>query len=130
MAETDVVRLELTADLAEVGVARRFVRTNLTDVPASVSTDAQLVASELVTNAVEHGAGGPVVVALRRNDDAVALTVESEGPASDVGDVAEWRIAPIDQPSGRGLGIIRAIAHRVDVEQTDGRLVITVNLPI
>jgi anti-sigma regulatory factor (Ser/Thr protein kinase) len=128
MTDGRVMRCELEADLAEVGTARRFVRANLSDVSDELNADAQLVASELVTNAVEHGTGGPVVVALSRDRAAVALTVESVGPAPEVGAVDEWEVAPVEQITGRGLGIVRSIADRVDVYRRDGRLVITASL--
>lgn len=130
MANGRVMRCELAADLAEVGAARRFVRKNLADAPPELNSDAQLVASELVTNAVEHGTGGPVLFELECDDAAVALTVESQGPAPDVGEVSSWRVAPVEQVTGRGLGIVRAIADRVDVRRCNGRLVITARLAV
>ena len=108
MTNGRVMKCELEADLAEVGTARRFIRANLVDVPPGLNADAQLVASELVTNAVEHGVGGPVVVALCRGDASIALTVESVGPAPDVGEVDEWQVAPVEEITGRGLGIVRS----------------------
>lgn len=128
MANGRVMRCELAADLAEVGVARRFVRTNLAGVPEPINADAQLIASELVTNAVEHGTGGPIVFELLCDDDAVAVTVESVGPAPDVREVSSWRVAPVEQITGRGLGIVRSIADRVEVIRRNGHLVITASL--
>ena len=125
MTSGRVMRCELEADLAEVGTARRFIRANLVDVSPGLNADAQLVASELVTNAVEHGAGGPVIVAIRCDDASIALTVESVGPAPDVGDVENWEVAPVEEITGRGLGIVRSIADRVEVRRRNGRLVIT-----
>lgn len=130
MTNGRVMKCELEADLAEVGTARRFIRANLADVPDELNADAQLVASELVTNAVEHGTGGPVVVALRRESESLALTVESVGPAPEVGAVDEWEVAPVEEITGRGLGIVRSIADRVDVSRRDGRLVITACLAV
>lgn len=123
-----VSRVELEADLAEVAVARRFVRASLQDIGADVNADAQLIASELVTNAVEHGGGSSVVVELRRRDAEVDVTVESVGPSPSVGEVEDWRVAAPDEVSGRGLGIISNLADRVAVRRVKGRLVITATL--
>ena len=123
-----VMKCELRADLAEVGEARRFVRKNLAHVPDALSADVQLIASELVTNAVEHGRGDRVAFALHCGDDAVDLTVESIGPSPNVGEVDEWEVAPVEHVTGRGLGIVRSIADRVEVTRFDGRLVITARL--
>jgi anti-sigma regulatory factor (Ser/Thr protein kinase) len=128
MADMGAMRLELTASLAEVAVARRLVRDHLTDVPDSVSADAQLIASELVTNAIEHGDGGPVIVELEHRTSEVALRVESVGVAPAVGGAAAWDVAPAEQLTGRGLGIVRAVAERVEVHRTNGRLVIVARL--
>jgi len=122
------VRVELDPVLAEVSTARRFVRSNLTGVPDAVASDAQLVASELVTNAIEHGAGGPVTMSVHFGDDAVAVTVESVGPAPGVGAVDDWRSADADEITGRGLGIVRAVADEVSVTRSPGRLVITASI--
>jgi anti-sigma regulatory factor (Ser/Thr protein kinase) len=122
------MRCELEADLAEVGAARRFVRKNLADVPDALNADVQLIASELITNAVEHGTGDRVIFALRLDDDAVSLTVESVGPAPNVRDVNTWRVAPAAHITGRGLGIVRSIADRVEVSRYNGCLVITASL--
>jgi anti-sigma regulatory factor (Ser/Thr protein kinase) len=122
------MRCELDADLAEVGVARSLVRRNLADVPAALNADAQLIVSELVTNAVEHGNGDHVVLALRCDDDAVALTVESIGPSPNVREAMHWKVAPAGQSTGRGLGIVRSLADRIEVSRPNGRLVITASL--
>lgn len=122
--------VELQADLAEVSTARRFVRANLPDVPDAVSADAQLITSEMVTNAIEHGVGGPVIVVVSRREHFVALTVESVGPAPGVGAVDEWKLAAADEITGRGLAIVRAIADDVEVIRSPGRLVITATLAV
>lgn len=129
-AKSGVTRVELDANLAEVAVARRFVRASLTGVSAAVNADAQLIASELVTNAVEHGSGGPVVVALHHRGVELDVIVESIGPSPGVGEVGEWRVASPDEISGRGLGIIRNVADHIDVRRSDNRLVITATLSI
>ena len=130
MGGTDVLRVELAPELVEVATARRLVLTHLPDVSSEVSSDAQLIVSELVTNAVEHGLGGPVIVALDLRDNDVTITVESVGPAPGVGSVDEWEIADPSDITGRGLGIVRAVADFVDVMRSPGRLVITAHLSI
>lgn len=129
-AETSTRRVELDADLAQVATARRFVRAALDDVSPTVNADAQLIASELVTNAVEHGRGTSVVIELQRRAAEIDVTVESEGPSPGVGAVEEWRVASVDEITGRGLGIIRNVAKRVAVRRVHGRLVITATLVI
>ncbi len=130
MAGADVMSVELDPVLAEVSTARCFVRTNLVGMPEDVVVDAQLIASELVTNAIEHGVGGPVTVVVQRGVDAVAVAIESVGPAPDVGAVDDWRVADAEEISGRGLGIVRALADEVAVTRSPGRLVITASLTI
>ncbi len=122
------MRVRLSADVSEVAVARHFVRSSLDGVSPTLSADAQLIVSELVTNAVEHGQGGSVVVELHLNGTHVAVVVESTGPSPNVGDVSEWHVAPVDQISGRGLGIIRSVADHVEIIRQDGRLVISASL--
>jgi anti-sigma regulatory factor (Ser/Thr protein kinase) len=128
MSDADRGRLEIAADVAEVATARRFVRTVLTGLPDRLVADAQLITSELVTNAIEHGVGGPVVVAVDRCATCVGLTVESVGPAPDVGDVDEWEMADVQQRTGRGLGIVRLVADTVAVKRSSDGLVITARL--
>ena len=130
MTESDVMSVELDPVLAEVPTARRFVRVSLAGLPDDVAADAQLITSELVTNAIEHGVGGPVTIAVHRRSDAVAVTVESVGPAPDVGAVDEWLMPDADEITGRGLGIVRAVAQDVSVDRSPGRLVITASLTI
>jgi len=130
MTESDLMSVELAPVLAEVSTARRFVRASLTGVSDAVASDAQLIASELVTNAIEHGVGGPVTMAVHLGDDVVSLTVESIGPAPNVGAVEEWRLAGVDEITGRGLGIVRAVADDVSVSRSPGRLVITASLKL
>lgn len=69
---------------------------HLTEVPDSVNVDTQQIASELVTNAVEHGAGGSVVVELEHRASEVQVRVESIGVGHEVGVVAAWRVAPAE----------------------------------
>lgn len=112
-------RLELAAETAQVASARRFVRQTFTACHPDVVADLTLIVSELVTNAVEHGTGGEVVVEAALSADDVVLRVESPGPAPDVPDVSCWAVGACTGTNGRGLGIVVALATHVEIERSD-----------
>lgn len=87
----------------------------------------ELIVSELVANAVEHGDGGDVSVHVGVADAAwLNLTIRS-GISRRMPplDPASWRVAAASQPSGRGLGIVRELAHEIDVVRDGDCLEIT-----
>lgn len=91
----------------------------------SQQMDLTLVANELVTNAIEHGAGGRVRLEVCAEPGGVDVTASSA-----IGDelprpVQEWSRPEAMAPSGRGLAIIRELCESVYVREDDGRLVIT-----
>ena len=65
---------------------------------------AELVVSELVTNAVRYGAGG-VSLQLSRHDDGVVVEVGDAG-----GGTPRRRRAAADDEGGRGLLLVGALA--------------------
>ncbi|MEU9884350.1 ATP-binding protein [Sphaerisporangium sp. NPDC051011] len=95
----------LPSDPAMVGEARAMVRKTLTDwgLPHLVD-DAELVISELVTNALIHGVG-PVVMALHDAGPALigAVTDHCTTPPA-------ARNPDFEDTGGRGMGIVRALA--------------------
>jgi anti-sigma regulatory factor (Ser/Thr protein kinase) len=112
VAHSAIMRTELPADLASARQARSAVRQALAVWGMDdLSGDAELLASELVANAVEHGDGQPVSLALRRYadpDGRPAITCEITGAAP--------RFAPRlvpgpDAERGRGLAIVEALAR-------------------
>ena len=102
---------------AIVPSARRFVRGVLADLPRA--GDMELIASELVSNAIRHTPsghpGGEFTVTVRTGPDGARIEVSDTGSG-------EWYPDPDggspDDEYGRGLAIIAAVAdkfgHTVD----------------
>jgi len=122
----------LDRDMANVSVARHFVRAQLTAVVAAPALDDLVLAtSELVTNAFEHGADAATTVAVRVGADDASITVTSrtDSTLSDTSGVApteQWASVQPEQLNGRGLGIVRKLADRVDVRHDGDSLQITI----
>jgi anti-sigma regulatory factor (Ser/Thr protein kinase) len=107
---------EFPTDVASIASVRSYVRSCLSDLP-DVQDDAVLAASELATNAVEHGSGVSFLVEIETTSDAVDLSVESQlkGPWS-----ASIPAAPLEGEvprGGRGLRIVAALADSIDFAQ-------------
>jgi anti-sigma regulatory factor (Ser/Thr protein kinase) len=113
-------QFDCTSDFSDVAAARRFVRSSLADVSADVVADLQLIVSELMTNAIEHGSCSDVTVELGVDDREIVLSVTSRGEG-EIPPVAEWVAAPADALAGRGLAIVRELASHVWVTR-DGDL--------
>jgi anti-sigma regulatory factor (Ser/Thr protein kinase) len=101
-----------------VGEARALVRQTLADwgMPA-LADRAELVVSELVTNAVRYGAA-PIILALSViGPAALAGSVADGGPG-------QLRLPPaepdLDAVGGRGLGIVRDLVNRWGVWPDSG----------
>ena len=111
-AADTTVRAELPADLTSARQARSAVRQALAAWGLDhLSGDAELLASELVANAAEHGDGTPIGLAVRRHADpggqpGITCEVTDTSPAlpqpADPGPDAE---------RGRGLAIVAALAR-------------------
>jgi PAS domain S-box-containing protein len=100
-----VVRLELPVSTESPRRARRFVHQTLTAAGwGEVTETAELLVSELVTNAVRYGAS-PIVLQIEVEADAVEVGVSDADPSLPVA----GRPRPIDV-TGRGLGIVDAFA--------------------
>jgi anti-sigma regulatory factor (Ser/Thr protein kinase) len=107
----------LPADVAAPGAARMLIAHCMTGlVGRRVVTDAQLLASELVTNSLRHGGlrdDDPVVVRVSLSAEALRLEVENAGT---VGVVAAK--PPDSQSSGGfGLALVEALAARWGVRR-------------
>jgi serine/threonine-protein kinase RsbW len=88
-------------------VSRRWLEKQLGDaVPQEAVNDLKTVVSELVNNAVVHGAG-EIIVRLERLADAVRIEVVDEG----TGSVPAIREAA-DDGGGRGLRLVEEVSRR------------------
>ena len=111
-ADGATIRTELPADLASARQARSAVRQALADWGMDhLSSDAELLASELVANAAEHGDGTPISLALRRHaepGEQPGLTCE----VTDGSPATPRRTEPGPEAErGRGLAIVNALAR-------------------
>ena len=117
--------LELVPVLRAPRAARAFVAETLTawNVQADKVEAAQLVVSELVTNAVLHAAGNPTITLdLRRTDGAVRVLVSDGG----LGEPDRTlHPDPRTDETGRGVWLVDAFADRWGTEThgQDGKTV-------
>jgi hypothetical protein len=116
--------LELTRNYAPglrgPGLARRFVTETLKawGRPELVA-DAVVISSELVTNAVLHAGTDFALTISRRSDGAIRVAVRDENPA-----VPRPRQATVSAGSGRGLGLVAAIASSWGADVVGGGKVV------
>lgn len=106
--------------------ARRFLRERLTAVPVPEPPleDGLLLASELVTNAVLHAR---TEIDLRYVVERTSVRIEVEdGNTRHPIAVA----TPADATSGRGLGLVHALAKKWGVDGTDDGKIVWFELPI
>ncbi|WP_269084785.1 ATP-binding SpoIIE family protein phosphatase [Streptacidiphilus anmyonensis] len=99
---------DLPADPTAPGAARSFLRRALAgwSCPPDVVDVAELLCSELVTNAVRH-ACGPIRVRLRLADGELGLEVTDGSPF-----LPRARHAKEAEESGRGLRLVDSLADR------------------
>jgi anti-sigma regulatory factor (Ser/Thr protein kinase) len=103
----------LPCEPSSVPRARAFIRERLEDWRCSgVIDDAELVMSEILTNAIRHTGCEQTTVRIDVAGDAVAVVV------SDPGDRVPRRVdnGP-DSPTGRGLAVVEAVAEHWGSEQ-------------
>src|ERR671926_1016500 len=91
--------------------AARHALDELTEVDAATKSDLELLTSELVTNAVRHGASDPhesILLSAQRTDGGVRVEVCDEG-----GGFPE-RAQPGDllEPGGNGLFLVDQLSSR------------------
>jgi anti-sigma regulatory factor (Ser/Thr protein kinase) len=87
---------------------------------SSLVDDAQLVASELVTNALEHGADGVVTLDVVAGDRGVTIAVTCANDGWRPARPEAWALPSASQRGGRGLAFTSMLSSDITVERLDG----------
>ncbi|MFE9022591.1 SpoIIE family protein phosphatase [Streptomyces sp. NPDC007808] len=115
IAPRDVAEWRLSLDPVEVGRARAVVREQLRAWGLPTPADsAELMVSELVTNALRHSHSRPVVLRLVRGD---TLLCEVDDDAHDLPTLLS--AGPHDE-AGRGLRVVSTLAREWGTTRTGG----------
>ncbi|WP_330289719.1 ATP-binding protein [Streptomyces sp. NBC_00576] len=111
----------------EISRARRWTRDILHGSP--LADDAELIVSELSTNAVLHTASGLEAgsfhLALAVSAQVIALSVTDDGGT---GTAPKVEHRGQEAEHGRGLGMVSTLAHRVVVHGSQGGYTVTAEL--
>ncbi len=113
IAMSDTVHVSLERDLSAPEHARGAVGELCADLHPDVSTVAQLLVSELVTNALQHG-HGRIDVHIDRSPGRLFVSVDDD---SDDEPVVQF--SDLDDEGGRGLLIVETLATSWGVHRSD-----------
>ncbi|MFE0510394.1 ATP-binding protein [Streptomyces sp. NPDC058964] len=121
-------RFELAAHPGSPAQARRLTRARLTgwSVCADTCDTAELVMSELVTNAIVHTASSRVVCELHDHDDTVRIAVRDEGCAPGEPHPSPQRP---EEEHGRGLLLVDALCRAWGAQESGPGLLVWAELP-
>lgn len=124
---TDRVQQTFAAVPTSARAARQFVSSTLRAHGAadSVINDYALVVSELATNIIEHGDGSDLVIFLDVADPdwwGMEVVGGATTASPDVLEPASWTVADADEPSGRGLGIVRYLMDEIVTDTADSQV--------
>ena len=113
------LRLRLRSSTDAPRQARRAIGELLTRFRRDdLTPDAVLLASELVTNAVEH-AGGPIVITATYLDNTLRVEVHDTRP-----ELPSLRPLTATDETGRGLHLVRLIANQwATTPEPDGKTI-------
>ncbi|BCL31401.1 ATPase [Streptomyces aurantiacus] len=121
-------RFELAAHPGSAAQARHLTRARLTGWAVCEDTcdTAELVVSELVTNAIVHTASRHVVCELHDGDDLVRIAVRDEGCAPGEPHPSPQRP---EEEHGRGLLLVAAMCTAWGAQETGPGLLVWADLP-
>ena len=117
-ADSIICTVRVASDAASVARVRHQIVTDLNarDLPEELIDEAEIVASELLTNAVRHArplSDGTIRVRWKIRGDVVEVEVTDGGGAT----VPHPAPRTVWLSSGRGLRIVRSVAHEWGVTQ-------------
>ena len=112
--------LRLSAEPSAAAQARDALAAFAETMPAEALADLRLVVTELVTNSVKYGPGGPIVVSVKRGSDGAVSGEVLDGGRAGV----RMRRSPNPAGGGLGLQIVDARGERLgSAAALDPRLV-------
>ena len=101
-----IVRRSFGLDRTSVAASRRFVVDALNDLPDDIRESAELMMSELATNAVVH-AGTGFEVCIERTATFLRVDVTDVGHGE-----PRLRAPSVSEPHGRGLQIVKQLSDQ------------------
>ena len=110
--------LRLSAEPSAAAQARDALAAFAETMPAESLADLRLVVTELVTNSVKYGPGGPIVVSVKRGSDGVVSGEVLDGGRAGV----RMRRSPNPAGGGLGLQIVDAVASAWGVRPRSTRV--------
>jgi anti-sigma regulatory factor (Ser/Thr protein kinase) len=120
------VSTTLPPDLSAPSHARAQIRQTLQQWELTgLLDDAELVASELVANAVRHAAS-PVVLTLERRDGCLMIAVQDAAPDL----LPRPRAAGAEETGGRGMLLVDRLAQRWGCSPSEASKVVWAELAI
>jgi anti-sigma regulatory factor (Ser/Thr protein kinase) len=109
-----ILRVDIARDRRAPGAARAAIDSLNGEINRSLVPDARLLVSELITNSVKYGNGGPVTLEVTSDDpDAMRVEVIDQGS----GFVPVARDKPKTEVGGWGLHMVEALSDRWGVHE-------------
>jgi anti-sigma regulatory factor (Ser/Thr protein kinase) len=109
-----ILRVDIARDRRAPSAAREAIGSLAGTVDPSMIPDARLLVSELITNSVKYGGGGPVTLEVTA-DDSHAMRVEVIDQGS--GFVPTVRDKPKTEVGGWGLHLVEELSDRWGVHE-------------